>query len=67
MASLNQPAFLRIDAVAETLSVSKRTVFEIIANGQLPACKLGGCTLIRRQDFDRYVASLPRVRTKFAA
>ena len=68
MALFNQPALLRVDAVADTLSVCKRTVYELISSGQLRAFKLRGCTLIRRQDLDSYIASLKPVRaSRFAA
>jgi excisionase family DNA binding protein len=63
----NAPALLRIDDAAKTLSVCKRTVFELISGGQLRAFKLRGCTLIRRQDLDSYIASLKPVRARFAA
>ena len=67
MASLNQPAFIRVDEAAQTLSICKRTVFELISSGQLRAFKLRGCTLIRRQDLNAYVAALPPIRARFAA
>jgi excisionase family DNA binding protein len=62
-----QPAFIRVDDVATTLSVCRRTIFELISSGQLRAFKLRGCTLIRRQDLDAYVAALPPVPVRFAA
>ena len=61
------PAFMRIDAVAETLSISRRTVHELIATNKLRAFKLGGSTLIRKQDLATYIASLKPVPVRFAA
>ena len=67
MASTDLPSFMRVEAVAEALSVSRRTVFELISSGRLAAYKLGGATLVRRADLSAYAASLPQVRTKYAA
>jgi excisionase family DNA binding protein len=69
MASTDQPALLRVDDAAKTLSVCRRTVFELISSGQLRAFKLRGTTVIRRQHLSEYIASLKPVpvRARFAA
>lgn len=40
------PTFLRIQQVADALAVDPRTVKNRIADGTIPAVKVGGCTLV---------------------
>ena len=49
-------------AVPETcqrLSIGRSTLYELIADGQIKAVKIGRRTLIPNEELERYVASLP--------
>jgi excisionase family DNA binding protein len=49
-------------AVPETcqrLSIGRSTLYELIADGQIKAVKIGRRTLIPHEELERYVASLP--------
>ncbi|KAB7772877.1 AlpA family transcriptional regulator [Xanthomonas sp. LMG 12462] len=48
---------LTIDEVAAYLKASKRTVYRLAANGQLPAFKLGGTWRFRRGELDKWIAN----------
>lgn len=39
--------------------ISRSRLYELIASGDIPAKKLGGCTLILRESLLAYLASLP--------
>lgn len=39
--------------------ISRSRLYELIASGDIPAKKLGGCTLILRESLMAYLASLP--------
>lgn len=49
---------------ARALGIGKTKLFELIAKGDLPALRLGGRTLVRREDIEAFVAQLPRWRSK---
>ena len=42
-----------------TLGVSRSTLYELIAAGELKAVKVGRRTLIRHEELERYVRTLP--------
>jgi excisionase family DNA binding protein len=46
------------EEAAEALAVGRSTVYELMAAGALKYIKLGRCRRIRRDDLERYVASL---------
>ena len=46
---------LSIQATADLLDISKKTIRRMIANGDVDAYKLGGLTRIKRQSLARYV------------
>lgn len=48
---------LTIEEVAAYLKAGKRTVYRLVANGQLPAFKLGGTWRFRRGELDRWIAN----------
>lgn len=56
----NIPIALTTSDAARSLGIGKTKLFELIAAGQLPAIRLGGRTLISRQDLEAFVAALPR-------
>lgn len=45
---------------ARSLGIGKTKLFELIAKGDLPAIRLGGRTLVKREDIEALVARLPR-------
>ena len=49
---------LRAEDAARVLSLSRSTVFELMASGALPSVKIGASRRIPRQALDDYVASL---------
>ena len=53
------PIAYRPTDTARALGISEALVYELIANGDLPARKLGRATLILRADIDTYLSSLP--------
>jgi excisionase family DNA binding protein len=57
----NAPTLLRLNDAAAALGISRRTIYGLIASGDLPAFKLLSATVVRTADIDAYVASLPRV------
>jgi excisionase family DNA binding protein len=42
------------------IGVSRSRIYELLAQGELTARKLGGATLILRSELERYVARLPK-------
>lgn len=62
-ASIAPVALTTADA-ARSLGIGKTKLFELIAEGQLPAIRLGGRTLIRRDDLESFVAALPRRKSE---
>lgn len=61
---MERPLLLTIPGAAVLLSVSERTVRNMITDGRLTAVKIGGATRIRRGDVDALVATStpPRFR-----
>lgn len=51
------PLLKRADA-ARFLNVSIRTVDELLARGELPACRVGGSIRFREETLSRYVEGL---------
>lgn len=49
----------KINEVVEVTGVSRSTLYEAIARGELRAIKLGRRTLIRVEDLKSYMAGLP--------
>jgi len=45
--------FLTIEELTKLLPISRRTVYRLIAKGELKAAKLGRRTIIRRLDIDK--------------
>lgn len=59
-ASIAQPLVLTTADAARSLGIGKTKLFELIGSGALPAIRLGGRTLIRREDLETFTAQLPR-------
>lgn len=53
------PKLLSIRQVAEVLTVSEKTVWRRIKNGELRASRLGRHVKVKPRDLDDYVAALP--------
>ncbi len=53
---------LTIDAVADELDLSPRTVRRLIDDGALPVHRIGRSIRISRDDLDRFIASCRRSR-----
>jgi excisionase family DNA binding protein len=53
---------LTIEDACEALSCGKSKVYELIADGNLVARKIGSATRIEAETLRRYVANLPRAR-----
>ena len=51
----------RVTDVAETLSISRAKVYELIAAGSLPSVRLDGCRRIRHQDLLQFISRLGSV------
>ena len=48
---------LTLDEVATYLKAGKRTVYRLVAEGRLPAFKLGGSWRFRRSDLDEWITA----------
>ena len=53
-----QRLLLKIEAVAETLSISRSKVWELISRGDLRVVRIDRSTRVLREECERYVASL---------
>ena len=51
------PTLLSVEATAQQLSVSTKTVRRLIASGALPSCRVGRLVRIRATDLAQFVAS----------
>lgn len=49
----------RPNEAARVSGISRSRLYELIASGEIPAKKLGSCTLILRESLVAYLASLP--------
>ncbi len=49
---------LNIPEVAESLGVSVRTVWRLVGDGELPSCRIGGRTVVRVVDLEKFLADL---------
>lgn len=54
-------------ASATYLGIGRVSVYNLINTGKLPAYKLGGRTILLREDLDRLLDSLPRFKGREAA
>jgi excisionase family DNA binding protein len=54
------PVALTTAEAARSLGIGKTKLFELITSGALPAVRLGGRTLVRRDDLEAFTARLPR-------
>jgi excisionase family DNA binding protein len=53
------PALLRVEAVAEMLDVSTRTVWRLVSGGELPQpVAIGKCRRWRLADVEQFVSGL---------
>jgi excisionase family DNA binding protein len=52
---------LKIPEVAENLGISRAKVYELMAAGDLPSVKIGGCRRVRAVDLVAYVESSRRL------
>ena len=57
----SQGGLLRISEAALVLGVSQRTVWRMVAEGQLKAVHVRGCTRIYRSSLDEYLKKNERV------
>ena len=55
--------FYRPQEAAETLALSRGTIYSLMKSGELPSCKVDGVRLIAREELDTFVARLPREYT----
>ena len=54
----SHPDLLQVDQVSELLGVSTRTIRHYVRSGYLPALKLGGRVLFRRESIERALAEI---------
>ncbi len=53
------PIAYPVAQASKEIGVSRSRMYELLARGEIPARKLGGRTIILRDDLVRYVQSLP--------
>lgn len=53
------PLAYRVSQAAKLIAVSERTVWRLVASGELPSRRLGHSTVIVREDLEAYVRGLP--------
>lgn len=51
-------AMLTVPDIARTLSVSKNTVYRLIADGELPAFKIGAQVRVKASDADEFLTKM---------
>ncbi len=54
-----EPLAYRVDDAAAAIGISRSKVWDLIAQGQIPARKLVGSTIILRADLEAYLSALP--------
>ena len=54
----SQPLLLNVTQVAAMMGVSDRTIWRRIREGALPAVRLGGRVLVKREDLEAFVDRL---------
>lgn len=54
---MSAKTYLTIIEAAEVLTVKKRTVYNLIERGALPAYRFGAATRIRKVDLDKFIAN----------
>lgn len=54
---------LPISDAARLLGIGKTKLFDLVRTGALPAVRLGGRTLILREDLEAFTAARPRWRS----
>ena len=47
MTVMDQPRFMTVETVAQTLAVSERVVYALLRSGELPAIQIGGRNIWR--------------------
>lgn len=57
------PALVSLNAAAETLGVNPRTLRRRIADGSLPAYRVGRLVKVKPEDLQALVRPIPTVRT----
>ncbi|MGX7706370.1 helix-turn-helix domain-containing protein [Methylobacterium sp. Gmos1] len=57
-----EPLAYRVDDAAMAIGVSQSKVWALIAQGDIPARKLVGSTVILRSDLEAYLSALPAAR-----
>ncbi len=50
-----QHEFLRIAEVAQELRIARSRAYELVANGTLPAVKIGRSVRVRRKELERWL------------
>lgn len=55
--SFREARFVTVNEVAQLMRVSKMTVYRLIAQGDLPAVRIGRTYRIREEDVHRYLES----------
>lgn len=60
MSQIGEPLAYRVKDAAKMLGMGKSKLFALIADGQLPARKIGAATVILRADLIAFLESSPR-------
>ncbi len=53
----NSGPILTLDEVAAYLRVGKRTAYRLVAEGKIPAFKVGGAWRLRQAELDQWIAA----------
>lgn len=56
----DRPMLYSVASAATALSVAARTIRNYIDQGNIPALRVGARVLIRREDLEAFIDSLPR-------
>lgn len=56
MEKKNEPAYIGVREVADYLGISKRTAYNLVASGDIPAVRVGGQHRIPRAQLERHLA-----------
>lgn len=66
MISTDRPILL-VDEVLAILPIDRSTLYRLFKAGKLPCLKLGGRSVVRRTDLDKFLAELPAADLKTEA
>ena len=63
LSTIGGPALLRLPDACRYIGVGRSKLYELIAQGEIAALKVGARTVVPMASLERFVRSLPSMRT----